>query len=305
MLLHLLGTAAGGGFPQWNCNCENCRGVRTGTVRATPRLQAGLALSADGHRWFLVGASPDIRLQIESFPPLKPRGPVRGSPLEGVLLASADLDHILGLLMLREGGQLAIHATRAVQSALTEGLTVRPVLERYGDRVWVEPAVDPEPLRLRDGTPSGLLYQAFPVPGKPPRYRDGHAAPDPGDCVGYRIEDQKTGGKLVVLHGTARLDRTVFRHLEGCDAALFDGTFWSEHEMSQTGAGNGTASEMGHLPIGGSDGSLARLGALPIAHKIYWHINNTNPILRDDSPERRAVDEAGLKVGWDGLELTL
>jgi pyrroloquinoline quinone biosynthesis protein B len=143
------------------------------------------------------------------------------------------------------------------------------------------------------------------VPGKPPRYRDGRAAPDPGDCIGYRIEDQATGGRLVVLPGAAALDRTVLGQLEGCDAALFDGTFWSENEMSQAGAGTGTASEMGHLPIGGLDGSLARLDPLAIARKIYWHINNTNPILRDDSPERRAVEDAGVEVGRDGLELTL
>jgi pyrroloquinoline quinone biosynthesis protein B len=262
-------------------------------------------VSADGKSWFLVGASPDIRAQIESFPPLWPQGPVRGSPLQGVLLASADLDHVLGLLVLREGGRLAIHATRSVRSALTEGLTIAPVLARYGDRTWFEPPVEPALLRLGDGTPSGLLYQAFPAPGKPPRYREGRAAPDPGDCIGYRIEDQATGGRLVVLPGAAALDRTVLGQLEGCDAALFDGTFWSEDEMSRAGAGTGTASEMGHFPISGPDGSLARLGPLAIAHKIYWHINNTNPILRDDSPERRAVEDAGVEVGRDGLELTL
>jgi pyrroloquinoline quinone biosynthesis protein B len=279
--------------------------VRAGTIRARSRLQASLAVSADGHKWFLVGASPDIRAQIESFPPLQPRGRVRDSPLEGVLLAGADLDHVLGLLVLREGGSLAIHATRAVRSALTEGLTIAPVLERYGERIWLEPPVEPAPLPLADGTSSGLLYQAFPVPGKPPRYREGRTAPDPGDCIGYRIEDQATGARLVVLHGAAALDRSVLWHLEGCDAALLDGTFWSENEMSQAGAGAGTASEMGHLPIGGPGGSLARLRPLSIARKIYWHINNTNPILRDDSPEHRAVEDAGFEVGWDGLELTL
>jgi pyrroloquinoline quinone biosynthesis protein B len=157
MLIHLLGTAAGGGFPQWNCHCENCRGVRAGTIRARRRLQSSVALSADGQRWFLVGASPDIRAQIEAFAPLRPRGRVRQTAIEGLLLASADIDHVLGLLVLREGGRLAIQATRAVRTALTDGLTIAPVLESYGERVWLEPPAEPAPLLLGDGTPSGLL----------------------------------------------------------------------------------------------------------------------------------------------------
>jgi pyrroloquinoline quinone biosynthesis protein B len=305
MLVHLLGTAAGGGFPQWNCHCENCRGVRAGTIRAEARLQASLALSADGRHWFLVGASPDIRAQIESFAPLRPEGAVRASALEGILLAGADLDHVLGLLVLREGGRLVIHATPAVRDALTNGLTIAPVLERYGERTWREPPAELAPLPLGDGTASGLLYQAFPVPGKPPRYREGRASPDPGDCIGYRFEDPATGGRLVVLFGVAALDRAVLSRLEGCDAALLDGTFWSEHEMTQTGAGTTSARAMGHLPIGGPEGSLARLAPLAIGRKVYWHINNTNPILRADAPERRAVEAAGFQVGRDGLEWTL
>lgn len=305
MHIHLLGTAAGGGFPQWNCHCKNCRGLRSGTVRARPRLQSCLALSADGRRWFLIGASPDIRAQIESFPPLRPEGAVRGSGIEGVLLAGADLDHVLGLLVLREGGQLAIHAMQVVRHALTEGLALIPVLERYGTRVWREPPVEPAPLRLGDGTPSDLIYEAFPVPGKPPKYMEGRVTPGPGDCVGYRIEDRATGGRLVVLHGAAALNDAVMDRLDACDAALIDGTFWSEHEMSEAGTGAITASQMGHLPISGPGGSLARLTPSPIARKIYWHINNTNPILRDDSSQRLEVETAGFEVGWDGLEFTL
>jgi pyrroloquinoline quinone biosynthesis protein B len=210
-----------------------------------------------------------------------------------VLLAAADLDQVLGLLILREGGQLSVHATSAVRSALTDGLSVAPVLERYGHRVWCEPPREPAPLPLADGSPSGLLYQAFPVPGKPPKYREGFVAPDPGDCVGY------------ALTGAAAIDDAVFLQLRSCDAALLDGTFWSEHEMSQAGVGTTAASAMGHMPIGGPEGSLARLEGLAISRKIYWHINNTNPILRDDSLERRALDAAGFEVGSDGLELTL
>ncbi len=305
MRVRVLGSAAGGGFPQWNCNCANCHGVRGGTIPARPRLQPGVALSGDGRRWFLLGASPDVRLQIESFPPLLPKSGVRGTGLAGVLLTGADLDQVLGLLVLREGLAAVIHATAAVRRALIEGLRLDDILCCYCPLEWREPPGEPAPLRDAGGEPSGLHYQAFPVPGKPPRYREGRADASPGDTIGYRFVDERTGGRLVFLPSVAAWEDAVAAAVQDCDAVLFDGTFWDEDEMVRTGAGSLRAAQMGHLPVGGPDGSLARLAPLPIRHKVYVHINNTNPILREDSPERRAVEGAGVAVGWDGMEFTL
>ena len=302
MLVHLMGTAAGGGFPQWNCNCSSCQGVRSGSVPTRARRQSGVALSADGRRWFLLNASPDVRDQIEAFPPLLPRSAARGTGIEGVLLTNADLDHTLGLFVLREGERLAVHATLPVRRALSDGLALERVLACYCDVDWVEPPGELAPLRCRDGAPSGLDYAAFPIPGKPPRYLGDGVGPALGQSVGYRFVDARTGGRLLFMPDVLTLDATAMVQLRDCDALLLDGTFWTEEEMRDVGVGTATASAMGHLPVGGPHGSLARIADLPIARKIYIHINNTNPMLIEDSPERRAVEAAGVMVGWDGLD---
>jgi pyrroloquinoline quinone biosynthesis protein B len=303
MWVHLLGTAAGGGFPQWNCNCTNCRSARAG--RARPRSQSCVAVSPDGQSWFLLNASPDLRAQIESFAPLRPGGAGRGTAVEGILLTNAELDHTLGLFLLREGEHLAIRATPAVRRTLADGLALTTVLARYCPVDWIEPPVELGPLSRRDGTPSGLRYAAFSVPGQPPRYLDGRSAPAAGAHVGYRIVDPATGGRLAFLPDVAALDEALFATLRDCDALLFDGTFWSQDEMRSMGVGTATAADMGHLPIGGSEGSLAQLAELPCGLKIYIHINNTNPILLEDSAERLAVEAAGVAVGYDGWDFSL
>jgi pyrroloquinoline quinone biosynthesis protein B len=305
MHVRLLGTAAGGGFPQWNCGCLNCEGVRRGTIRARPRTQSCAAVSADGRRWFLLNASPDVRVQIESFAPLLPRGTVRGTGIQGILVTNADLDHTLGLLVLREGGRLSVHAASSVRRALDEGLHLSEVLDRYGGVDWRQPPANLAPLTCADGTLSGLRYAAFPVPGKLPRYREGRTSPSGEDAVGYQLVDESTGGRLVYVPGLAALDRDVLTRLRDTDALLLDGTFWSDEEMRIVGAGGASARAMGHLPVGSEDGSLAVVASLPAARKIYIHINNTNPMLREDSPERQVVERTGVEVGWDGLEFTL
>ena len=305
MHVRLLGTAAGGGFPQWNCGCFNCEGVRRGTIRARPRMQSCAAVSADGRRWFLLNASPDVRAQIETFVPLLPLGSVRGTGIQGILVTSADLDHTLGLLVLREGGRLSVHATSSVQRALDEGLHLSEVLDCYGGVDWRQPPASLAPLVCTDGTLSGLSYAAFPVPGKLPRYREGRASSSGEDAVGYQLVDESTGGRLVYVPGLTGLGPDVLTRLHDADALLLDGTFWSDEEMRLLGVGRARARDMGHLPVGSQDGSLAAVTSLPVARKIYVHINNTNPMLRDDSPERQAVERAGAEVGWDGLEFTL
>jgi pyrroloquinoline quinone biosynthesis protein B len=304
MQIHLLGTAAGGGVPQWNCNCAVCREARAGTGRVQPRTQSSVAISADGRSWFLLNASPDIRAQIESFRPLQPLADNnRNSPIEGVLLTNADLDHTLGLMLLREGEKLRVHATANVRRALTEGISFQPALESFCGTEWIEPAAKSAPLLRRDGSPSGLTYQAIALPGKPPRFMKSKTME--GNVVGYHITDTKTGGRLLFLPDVAELNNTILQWLPKCDVLLFDGTFWSETEMRDQGLGNLAAADMGHVPVSGATGSLKALAELKVRHKIYTHINNTNPILSDDSPEAGAVKAAGCAAGHDGMEFEI
>jgi pyrroloquinoline quinone biosynthesis protein B len=304
MQVHLLGTAAGGGVPQWNCACTVCREARVANGRVRPRTQSSAAVSADGLNWFLLNASPDIRAQIESFRPLQPSsGKGRNSPIDGVLVTNADLDHTLGLMLLREGEKLRVHATQNVRHALTEGISFQPALESFCGTEWIEPSVAPAPLLKRDGSPSGLTYQAIPLPGKPPRFMKTKTTE--GNVVGYQITDEKKGGRLLFLPDVAELNETVLNWLPQCDVLLFDGTFWSETEMRDQGLGTLFAADMGHVPISGATGSLNVLADLKIRHKIYTHINNTNPILIEDSPEAAAMKAVGCVVGRDGLSLEI
>lgn len=297
MWVRVLGSAAGGGFPQWNCGCPQCRAVRDGSRPCLPRTQSSVAVSADYRRWFLLNASPDIRAQIESFPALHPKG-VRDSPLQTVMLTDAELDHSLGLLLLREGGRLEVHATAAVHETLSRGTSLLRTLEAYTEVEWRPVAAETE-VALADG----LSYRAFEVPTSK-RARFG--SEEGGESVvGYRITDGRTGRSLVYLPGAQELAASVRAWLEDCTCLLFDGTCWQDDELVRLGIAGKTSREMGHLPVGGVDGSLKQLAPLPIERKIYIHINNTNPILLEDSPERRAVEEHGLEVAADGLELEI
>ena len=297
MWVRVLGSAAGGGFPQWNCGCPQCRAVRDGSRPCRPRTQSSVAVSADYRRWYLLNASPDIRAQIESFPGLHPQG-VRDSPLQSVLLTDAELDHTLGLLLLRESGELEVHATAAVHETLCRGTSLLQTLGAYARVEW-RPVATGQEVPLADG----LSYRAFPVPtNKRARFGTGKGE---GGVVGYRITDERTGRALVYLPGAQELTASVHAYLEGCTCLLFDGTCWQDDELIRLGIANKTSREMGHLPIDGADGSLEQLAALPIERKIYTHINNTNPILLEDASERRIVEEHGLEVATDGLELEL
>ncbi len=304
MRVRLLGTAAGGGFPQWNCNCALCREARLGKAGTSARTQSSAAVSADGLSWFLLNISPDIRHQIEYFPPLLPQsGKIRGSSIEGALITNADLDHVLGIFILREGGVLHLHSTSAVRRALDDGLRISEVLKSYGGVAWHEAPSSLNQLLKSDGTPSGLLYEAFEVPGKLPRYAGSKARE--GSAVGYRLVDEHTGGKLAFIPDTADLPVHVLEKIEDCDALLLDGTFWDEDEMARTGTGTLTATQMAHLRVGGPGGSLEIIRKLPIKRKIYMHINNTNPILSDSTSQHQEVMKAGVEVGVDGMDFTL
>jgi pyrroloquinoline quinone biosynthesis protein B len=296
MWLRVLGSAAGGGFPQWNCACPGCRAVREGSRPCRPRTQSSVAVSADRRRWFLLNASPDVRTQIESFPAMHPRGD-RATPLEAVLLTDAELDHTLGLLLLREGRGVDVHATEAVRDTLANGTAVLRTLEAYCPVRWhlVVPGAD---AHLGDG----LSYRAFDVPTtKRARFGSGS---EKGRVVGYRLTDERSGRSAVYLPGVQAL-MPVRDQLDDCACLLVDGTCWRDDELVQLGLAGKTAREMGHLPIDGPGGSLEQLAPLPIDRKIYIHINNTNPILLEDSPERRTVEQHGMEVAMDGLELRI
>jgi pyrroloquinoline quinone biosynthesis protein B len=258
-----------------------------------------VAVSADGARWFLVNASPDLQAQIERFPPLQPRG-LRHSPIEGVLLTNADLDHTLGLFLLRGGEGVRIHASGEVARTLCNGLRMDDVMARYGGAQWIAAPESLEPLNLCDGQPSGLHYRALPLPANAPRYAP--AAKDEGQSCAFELLDERTGGRLLIAPDVSELTPELRDAMATAGAVLFDGTFWKDDELQQIDAKARTASEMGHLPI--SSGSLPLLRSAP-GRRIYLHINNTNPILMPGSPERVEVESAGVEIGEDGMEFTL
>jgi pyrroloquinoline quinone biosynthesis protein B len=301
MWVRVLGSAAGGGFPQWNCACPSCRAVRDGSRPARPRSQSSIAVSADQRLWFLLNASPDVHAQIEAFPALHPSSDLGGDrvvPLQGVLLTDAELDHTLGLLVLREAGGLVLHATEATRATLCDGTGLLRTLQAYCPVQWrrVVPGTD---VPLVDG----LSYRAFDVPTtKRARFGSGD---EKGRVVGYRLTDEHSGQALVYLPAVQELTATVRGQLDDCSCLLVDGTCWHDDELIRLGVAGRTAREMGHLPIGGPGGSLEQLSPLPIERKIYIHINNTNPILLEDGPERRIVEQHGMEVAVDGLEIQM
>jgi pyrroloquinoline quinone biosynthesis protein B len=308
MRVRLLGTAAGGGVPQWNCNCQNCAEARRGNGRVRPRTQSSVAISADGKRWFLLNASPDIARQIESFPPLQPAGfQPRGTPIQGVLLTNADLDHTLGALLLREGSAATIHASWETEAALTDGLGLLPTLRSFCRTKVLRASIEERELPHADGSPSGLSCRAFAVPCKRPRFAAKIRArkSNPGGAIGYQIRDLKTGGRLVYVPEILKITKTLAASMTRCDLLLFDGTCWSDDEMAARGIDGPTAAAMGHVPIQGEAGSLQMLAKAVRPRKVYVHINNTNPILFENSPENRRVLAAGWQIGEDGMEFEI
>jgi pyrroloquinoline quinone biosynthesis protein B len=259
-------------------------------------------VSVDGRRWFLLNASPDVHAQLARIPMTEPAG-MRHAPVEGVILTDAELDHTLGVVLLREGRDLQVYATPAVQSVLEHDSSVLPVTRAFAE-VRVESLTTDRPTALvyRDGCPAGLTVTAFTVPADPPRFASREL---PGHTVGLLLRDDETGGVCAFVPGCGGLDRALRDRLEGAELVLFDGTFWADDELISLGIGERTARQMDHLPVSGPDGSLERLTGLPGRHKVYTHINNTNPMLIEDSPQRLLVERLGLAVGADGMRFTL
>lgn len=307
----VLGSAAGGGFPQWNCACANCRAVRAGSLRTTPRTQDSIAITArhePSHepgrdRFVLLNASPDVAAQIERTPPLQPRRG-RETPIAAVVLTNGDLDHVLGLFSMREGEPLRVYATPSVRAGLEANAMVA-TLRRHPRQLELRELPLDEEVELRgvDDAPTGLRLRAFAVPGKAPIHLAGREARDQN--VGLSIRDPRTRGTILYVPSAAAIDAVAreTRALQADDVILFDGTFWSSDELRARGLGERRAEDMAHLPISGEHGSLAALSRATRARRIYTHVNNTNPILLDDTPERYAVEAAGWEVASDGLEI--
>jgi pyrroloquinoline quinone biosynthesis protein B len=296
----LLGTAAGGGFPQWNCWCPPCRVARHDAQAARPRRESSAAISVDGLRWFLLNASPDVRDQLAELSHDTPAA-IRHVPIEGVLLTDAELDHSLGLVLLREARHLPLFMTAAACAVLEHDSRILPVTRAFADVPVTELLLDtPQALRYRDGSPSGISVEAFAVAAGPPRFA---RSQDIGHTVGMVFQDQDSGKMCAFVPACGELTPSLLERFARADVLLFDGTFWTDDELIALGIGDRTARQMDHLPISGRDGSLAQLATLPCRHRIYTHINNTNPILVERSPESALVERAGLTIGVDGLSI--
>ncbi|MFL6935672.1 MAG: pyrroloquinoline quinone biosynthesis protein PqqB [Xanthobacteraceae bacterium] len=294
----VLGSAAGGGYPQWNCRCPVCRLAWEGDRRVKARTQASVAVSADGEAWILLNASPDLRAQIAATPALRPATGTRGSPIAAVLLTGAEIDQIAGLLTLRERQGFALLGTAETLALIAENPIFAVLAPDLVRRHAV--ALD-EPFAL----PGGIEARLFAVPGKMPLYREGESPlTDAETEVNVGVELRLGEARLAYVPGAAAVPPSLKERLARADVVLFDGTLFVDDEMIRSGTGEKTGRRMGHMPIDGPDGSLAALADLE-ARRVYIHVNNTNPILVDGSPERRRVVAAGWAVAEDGMEIAV
>ena len=304
MHIQILGSAAGGGFPQWNCNCRNCRGVRTGTLRAQPRTQSSIAISDDGEQWILCNASPDIRAQIEAFPALQPARKLRDTAIAGIVLLDSQIDHCTGLLTLREGCPHQVWCTEMVHQDLTSGFPLFNMLSHWNGGLQhrlIE--LDAEPFSI-PACPA-LNITAIALRSSAPPYSPHRGNPHPGDNIGLFIEDGRSGRSLFYAPGLGQVDEHLLSWMRRADCLLVDGTLWRDDEMRVCEVCDKLGSEMGHLPQSGPGGMLEVLDGLPASRKILIHINNTNPILDLDSPERAQLAAHGVDVAWDGMSINL
>ncbi|BCI67553.1 MAG: pyrroloquinoline quinone biosynthesis protein PqqB [Acetobacter sp.] len=304
--LIVLGAAAGGGFPQWNSNAEGCRRARSGDPLAPARTQASIAISGDGEEWFVVNASPDLRQQINQTPALHPKTGLRSTPIAGVILTGAEVDTITGLLTMRERQPFEILATRQV----LDQLDANPIFEAVNRSVVTRkefPLDESIALTKSDGTPAGLSVTAFAVPGKVPLYAEKGANPaeivENGETVGLEITDGKH--RALFIPGCACMNDRLRARLKDADLVLFDGTLWTDDEMIKAGLGEKTGKRMGHMSVNDTDGTIAAFRDLNVQRKVFIHINNSNPILLADTPERAETEAAGWEVSYDGMRITL
>jgi len=304
----VLGAAAGGGVPQWNCGCPVCRMARS----ERPELQstqASIAISADSDHWFLINASPDLRQQLIATPQLHPAaGKLRHSPIAGVILTNGEIDAVAGLLSMREGWPFTIYAHPRVLSILKTNSIFNVLSEKNVQRQPIEMDRAFEPA-LPDGSPSGIEMLPFAVAGKGAWYLEGKAHPagedGDGDTLGLRIQDKASGRHFYFLAACAHVTDDLRSRLDGASAIFFDGTVWRDDELIVAGLGNKTGQGMGHIAMSGDRGAIESLAGLDIDRKMFLHINNSNPVLLHDSAERQAAERAGWQIPADGTEITL
>jgi pyrroloquinoline quinone biosynthesis protein B len=304
MRIVVLGSGAGGGFPQWNCNCPNCAGLRAGSIKAIARTQSSLAVSDGGSDWLLVNASPDLRAQLEACPELQPARAVRDTAIAAVLIVDAQIDHSTGLMTLREHTRrLPVYCTPSVHSDLTTGYPLLTVLEHYCGVDW-HPIDAIGGVSIEIPELPGIAIDPVPLPSEAPPYSPRRHRPAEDDTIGLVFIDKASERRCFYAPGLGDWTHRVVEEAERADCVLIDGTLWNDGELSDRGAARKTGREMGHLAQSGAGGMLDRLAPLP-GRKILIHINNTNPILDENSPERARLAEAGIEVAYDGMEIVI
>ena len=305
MRIRVLGSSAGGGFPQWNCNCPNCSGLRRGTLKARTRTQSSIAVSDNGQDWLLVNASPDILTQIRDNPELQPARAIRDSGIAAVLLMDAQIDHVTGLLMLRERKTpLPLLATPEVFSDIGSGFPITGILSHYCGTERQELPIDGRAVHIT--ALPGLQLHTVSLSSKPPPYSPFRGNPRPGDNIGLLITNPATGAKAFYAPGLAEVTDDLIELMSSCAVVLVDGTFWTHDEMQRLGLSAKAALDMGHLPQSGPGGMVEHLDRLPAGvRKVLIHINNTNPILDERSTERATLTAAGIEVAYDCMEIDL
>ncbi|MCY4757152.1 pyrroloquinoline quinone biosynthesis protein PqqB [Pelomonas aquatica] len=310
MKILVLGSGAGGGYPQWNCNCRLCNGQRSGTLQASARTQSSIAVSPNGEHWLLLNASPDLGHQIRSNAALHPRGGLRGSPIRAVLLTDAQVDHTTGLLSLREGAPLELYCTSSVFEDLSGGLPILTTLGHYCGVRWHRIPIGGEQTAAAldvEGFP-GIKVRALAIPGSVPLYSTRRWGASAGDNIALLIEDANTGKRVFYAPGLAHVGDPELAWMQEADCVMVDGTFWTEDEMIDAGLGARSASDMGHLSQtgrSGPPGMLAVLDRLSTRRKVLIHINNSNPILDECGEQRRILALCGIEVAHDGMEIEL
>lgn len=303
MKIHILGSAAGGAFPQWNCNCHNCHSVRQNTDGYTARTQSSIAVSTDDKNWLLFNTSPDILQQLRDFPAISPQNGVRDTGIKAIMLIDSQIDHSTGLLMLREGAPLHIYCTQMVQQDLSSGFPVFTMLQDYCTVRHHDIPCDGSGFGV-DGI-ADLRFYALALKSAAPPYSPHRNNPHQGDNIGVIIEQISTGKRVFYAPGLGEIEPHIMEAMQSADCLLVDGTFWTDDEMPKQNISHKTARSIGHLPQSGTGGMLEVLAQISSTRKILIHINNTNPILHEHSNERQLLTDSGIEVAFDGMEVQL